>query len=121
MFGGMFFADSIASGIIAATHTLNLEASQTYSTAYRELLVLLDRRYAKNRDRNSNAVKAELSGTYTLPEPEPEPEPTVEAAKPEPEITTPVPEPIIQIPNVNWSQINKDLDEQARRYLEGIR
>ena len=72
MFGGMYFADSIGSGIVSSTHRFNLEVSQTYSGAYRELLVLLDRRYEKNRDRDSSVVTAELSGTYTLPELKPE-------------------------------------------------
>ena len=72
MFGGMYFADSIGSDILAATHRFNLEASQTYSAAYRELLVLLDRRYGKNRDRDSKVVTAELSGTYTLSDLKPE-------------------------------------------------
>jgi len=72
MFGGMFFADSLGSDIVAATHRFKFEASQTYSAAYRELLVLLNQRYGKNRDRDSNVVTAELSGTYTLPELKPE-------------------------------------------------
>jgi hypothetical protein len=122
VFGGMYFADVLGSGIVARTHRFNPEASQTYSTAYRELLLLLDRRYGKEPTQHARDIKAEIAGEYLLlPEAKPEPKEPTEQAKPEPkpEIPTPVAEPV-HIENM-WAQINRDLDEQARRYLAGIR
>jgi hypothetical protein len=125
IFGGMFFADSIGSNVVAGTHKLNLEQSSTYSITCRELLVLLDRRYGQNGDTNSIAVKAELSGEYTLPEPKPEAKQEGQSPKepkpePKPE-TKPIAEPKKQDAQEDvWSQLNKHLDEAASRYLEGI-
>lgn len=59
-FGGTYYADVLGDKLVKETHRFDLERSATYSAAYRELLGLLDRRYGRNNDENSNAVRAEL-------------------------------------------------------------
>jgi hypothetical protein len=53
--------------IVSATHRYNLEISPTYSAIYRELLGLLDQRFGSNFDRDSTAIKRELSGKFVVP------------------------------------------------------
>ena len=94
----------------------------------RELLRMLDKtfRHAGTTDalerKCAADIRAELSGIYAYvppappqPKPEPRPVPQLIEAKVEPATQ----EAAKQIPNVNWSQLSKDLDELARRFLEG--
>jgi len=124
MVSGLYFPDVLGSELVESVHRYALEKSATFAKLYRELLKLLDKRYGHERTEDSRAIKAELAGIYVYvppapPQPKPEP-------KPEPKIAEMIVEPVSpevrpQIPNVNWSQLNRDLDEQARRFLEGIR
>jgi len=122
--GGLFYPDVLGSDLVANTHRFGLETSATYVALYRELLRILDKKCGHERTEDAAAVRAELAGTYVYVPPQPKLVPKSEP-KPElkPDVVTPVAEPKIEqpIPNVNWSQLNKDLDEQARRFLDGIR
>jgi hypothetical protein len=66
----------IGSHIVADAHRHNLERSQTFLMLYRELLEILDQRFGKplSEDlierRAALDIKAELAGTYALPEQE---------------------------------------------------
>jgi len=103
----------------------DLKRSPIFAASFRELLELLNKRYARLRDQQTAVVRTELAGNYVYeppalpppPKPEPKPVPKIVEAKPE----SVVPEVRVPIPNVNWSQLNRDLDEKARRYLDGIR
>jgi hypothetical protein len=124
---GSYFIDgcSFASDVIESVYRHGLKQSPIFAASFRELLELLSKRYSRQRDQQSAIVRAELAGTYVyeppaLPEPklEPKPIPQIVEAKPEPVI----PEAVrVPIPNVDWPQLNRDLDEKARRYLDGIR
>src|SRR5258708_10925 len=112
-----------ASDVIESVYRHGLKQSPIFASSFRELLELLNKRYARLRDQQTAVVRTELAGNYVyeppaLPElkPEPKPVPKIVEAKPEPVI----PEVIrVPIPNVDWSQLNRDLDETARRYLGG--
>ncbi len=122
---GAYFIDgcSFASDVIASVYRHGLKQSPMFAASFRELLELLSKRYSRLRDQQTAVVRAELAGNYVyeppvLPPPKREPKlvsKTVEA-KPEPVIPDVVRLPI---PNVDWSQLNRDLDEKARRYLDG--
>ena len=70
----LLYADVVGAELVAATHRHNLERSQTFSTLYRELLQILDQRFGQRASedpierRAALDVKAELAGTYVLPE-----------------------------------------------------
>ena len=64
---GNCFPDVLGYEIVSATHKHNLKISPTYSDVYRELLELLDQHFGSNRDRNSIAIKQELTGKFVLP------------------------------------------------------
>jgi hypothetical protein len=124
----MYFIDgcSFASDVIESVYRHGPQQSPIFAASFRELLELLSKRYSRLRDQQSAIVRAELAGTYVyeppaLPEPKPEPKPV---SKPVPKIVEAKPEPVIPevrvpIPNIDWSQLNRDLDERARRYLDG--
>jgi hypothetical protein len=124
---GAYFIDgcSFASSVIESVYRHDLKRSSIFAASLRELLELLNKRYARLRDQQTAVVRTELAGNYVyeppvLPELKPEPKlvsKTVEA-KPEPFLPGVVRAPI---PNVDWSQLNRDLDEKARRYLDGIK
>jgi hypothetical protein len=63
---GSHFPDVLGYEIVSETHRLNLDVSPTYSALYRELLSILDQRFGNNHDRNSAAIKQELTGTFVL-------------------------------------------------------
>ncbi len=114
-----------ASDVIESVYRHGLKQSPIFAASFRELLELLSKRYSRLRDPQSGVVRSELAGTYVyeppalpLPKPEPKPVPRIVEVRPEPVIPEVVCGPI---PNVDWSQLNRDLDEKARRYLEGIR
>jgi len=79
---GAYFPDALGT-IVYDAHRYDLEASPTFSGAYRELLKILDKKYGHEQTKDTRAIKAELDGTYALP-----PEPEIPRA-PEP----PAPEP----------------------------
>jgi hypothetical protein len=60
--GGGCFPDVIGSGLVDAAHKYDLERSPTYARAYRELLLILDKKFGRNNDEHSQAVKQELAG-----------------------------------------------------------
>src|SRR5260370_37399298 len=70
---GSHFPDVIGIELVVETHKQNLEVSPTYSALYRELLLILDSRFGNNNDRDSEAIKQELAGTFVLPVQQPEP------------------------------------------------
>ena len=123
---GSYFIDgcSFASGVIESVYRHDLKRSPIFAASFRELLELLNKRYARLRDQQTAVVRTELAGNYVYeppalpppPKPEPKPVPQIVEAKSEPVI----PEVVrLPIPNVDWSQLNRDLDEKARRYLDG--
>jgi hypothetical protein len=63
---GLYFPDVLGHEIVWATREYNLENSPTYRALYRELLQILEKRFGNNRDRNSTAIKQELSGEFVL-------------------------------------------------------
>jgi len=73
---GLIYPDVIGHKIVAATHRHGLERSQAFSTLYRELLRILDQGFGKHLSedpierRAALDIKAELAGTYALPEQE---------------------------------------------------
>ena len=121
---GSYFIDgcSFASDVIESVYRHGLKQSPTFAASFRELLELLSKRYSRQRDQQGAVVRAELNGTYVYdppapPEPKPEPKPVSQIVEAKPEPASPEVRP--RIPNVNWSQLNRDLDETARRYLDG--
>lgn len=73
---GTYFPDELGETIVQDAHLYGLERSQTFSAAYRELLTVLDWKYGEEKTGDARAIKAELEGSYVLPEPvEPKPEP----------------------------------------------
>jgi hypothetical protein len=124
--GGVFFPEVLGSGLVANTHHCGLERSACFAAAYRELLRILDKTFGHVRttdalERKCAAdVRAELDGTYIYvppapPQPKPEPKPVPQSVEAKVE---PVTQEAQQIPNVIWSQLNKDLDELAKCFLE---
>lgn len=79
--GGTYFPDALGLDIVEAAHKFGLLRSQTFQSAYRELLELLDRRYGEDQTEHARAVRDELAGVYApciqppeeIPVPEPEP------------------------------------------------
>jgi hypothetical protein len=125
--GGVFFPEVLGSGLVADTHRYGLERSPCFAAAYRELLRILDKTFGHAGttdalERKCAAdIRAELSGTYAYvppppPQSKPEPRPVLQLVEAKVEPAT---QEAKQIPNVNWSQLNKDLNELARRFLEG--
>jgi hypothetical protein len=113
---GSYFIDgcSFATDVIESVYRHGLKQSPTFAASFRELLELLSKRYSRQHDQQGAVVRAELAGTYVYnppapPQPKPEPMPITKIveAKVEPVIPDVVRLPI---PNVNWSQLNKDLD-----------
>jgi hypothetical protein len=119
---GFYSPEDLGIEIVGASHRYNLEKSQTFSALYRELLKILDERYG-SESKDSRTIKSELAGTFILFEPlKMEPETiSVPVAAVVSAPVVPVPVAATPVPVVNWSQINKDLDDAARRYLEGIK
>lgn len=126
--GGSFFPEVLGSSLVANTHRYGLARSPCFTAAYRELLRMLDETFghAGTTDvlerKCADDVRAEIHGTYiyvppTPPQPKPEPKPVTQSVEAQVEPATQ--EVAKQIPNVDWSQLNKELDELARRYLEG--
>jgi hypothetical protein len=123
MVAGLYFADSFG-GVVESAHRHGLKQSPVFAASFRDLLEMLNKRYGSQHTDDATAVRAELAGTYVYVPPQPKLVPKSEPKpEPKPDVVTPVAEPKIEqpIPNVNWSQLNKDLDEQARRFLDGIR
>lgn len=123
---GSYFIDgcSFATNVIESVHRHGLKQSPIFAASFHELLELLHKRYSRQRDQQIGIVRAELAGTYVyeppaLPEPKPEPKPVPKNVEAKPVV---IPEMVrLPIPNIDWSQLNRDLDEKARRYLDGIR
>jgi hypothetical protein len=73
---GSIFPDVIGSRVVATTHRHRLEKSAAYNELYRALLKILDERFGKHLSddpierRAALDVKAEIAGTYALPEQE---------------------------------------------------
>jgi hypothetical protein len=74
--GGAFYPEVLGRGLVRNTHQFDLEKSRSFSSVYRELLNVLDKKVGKNADSSdeseggsARAVKAELSGEYVLPAP----------------------------------------------------
>ncbi len=64
---GACYAEVLGWTIVTGTHENNLESSPTYRELYRELLPILDQRFGNDHNRNSEAIKQELAGTFVLP------------------------------------------------------
>jgi hypothetical protein len=71
---GFYFPDVLGSEIVEAAHLYGLERSQTFSTLYRELLQILDKRYGKEPTEHARDITAELADQYVLALPETKPE-----------------------------------------------
>src|SRR6266404_8783000 len=113
---GIYFIDgcSFASSVIESVYRHGLKQSPIFAASLRELLELLNKRYARLRDQQSAVVRAELAGTYIY-EPPALPPPHKPELKPVPKIVEAKPESVVSevrvtIPNVDWSQLNRDLD-----------
>lgn len=136
--GGLFWPDVLGEDLVANTHRFELEKSPTYSSTYRDLLKLLDRKFGKN-NRGPEAlsaitIRAELAGTYVYTPPAP-PEP-----KPEPPKRIAPPVPVSQVPSdreillqeseklirqlaldsANNQGQDPNITPEARRYLDGV-
>ena len=61
IFGGLLYADSIGTYVVAATAKFNLAKSATFLAAFKKLLQLLNDRYTTNTDQHAQAVKQALA------------------------------------------------------------
>jgi hypothetical protein len=78
---GAYFAD-VSGSVVESVNHHGLKQSPTFAARYQEFLEMLNRRYGRQPTPDAAVVRAELSGTYTLPpQPEPKPEPPPEPPK----------------------------------------
>jgi hypothetical protein len=66
--GGLFYPDTLGTDLVANTHHFGLETSATYVALYRELLRTLDKKFGHEQTEAARDIKAELAGTYVLPQ-----------------------------------------------------
>lgn len=73
--GGMYFVEALGSDVIESVHHYSLEQSKSFSTLYRELLEILDKKFGDTRTKDAYEarcvadIKAEIAGRYVLPVP----------------------------------------------------
>jgi hypothetical protein len=120
---GAYFPDALGESLVQDTHRYELEQSPTFGTAYRELLLVLDKKYGHENTKHARAIKQELSREYVLVVPvEPQPAPEQPTAQPRLRTDAEVSAEVMAEGRVRLLESLKDqLSHAQRQYLYGVR